>query len=49
MEILNIEIKNNSVFLNGEELSHEEVEHYLKSGIKYDGLKEFYSKMGVTV
>ena len=42
-EMFKIEIKNSSVYLNGTELSEEEVQHYLKNGLKYDALKERFN------
>ena len=41
-EIFNVEIKG-SVYLNGTKLSAEEVEHYLKNGLKYDVVRERFN------
>ena len=46
-EMIEIKVKNNSVLLNGEKLSDEEVERYLRNGIKYEGLKERFLESGV--
>lgn len=42
-EIFKVELKEGSVYLNGTELSEEEVTHYLKNGLKYDALKERFN------
>lgn len=39
-KILNVEIENNSLYLNGEKLPKEDVENYIRNGLKYEGLKE---------
>ena len=39
-KILNVKIEENSLFLNGEKLSNEDVETYIRNGLKYEGLKE---------
>lgn len=39
-KILNVEIENNSLYLNGEKISNEDVENYIRNGLKYEGLKE---------
>ena len=41
-EIFKVELKG-SIYLNGTELSEEEVEHYLKNGLKYDAVRERFN------
>lgn len=49
VEIFDLKIQNNSIFLNGEKLSDEEATRYLKNGLKYEGLRERLGQMGVSV
>ena len=49
VEIFDLKIEGNSIFLNGEELSQEEAKRYFKMGLKDEGLKEQMQKMGVAL
>ena len=39
-KILNVEIKDSHVLVNGERLSDEEAQYYFRQGLKYEGIRE---------